>query len=693
MKTPPFLLAAALLFWGWETGFLLAGALMGILIESPRWTRLRWELSDKDFGRIWTFCSVVLLAAVVLAFTASQGPAEVRGFLRNPSFHTQRSAGLAGQRTAADVLRWLPMIYFLFAGAQAVSSRQGVPLETISMILQLRWKRARKLGLPAPASRTVDVSYPYFGACLFAAGIHPGEDASYFWGSAALLAWALWPRRSRRFGLALWVGTLAAALALGYSGQRGIGSLNRYLGNFNPVWLLSFGRRGFDHAQSKLMLGQIGRAKGSGSIVIRVQPKTGRMPPTLLREASYHTYRGQFWLSGIPEKDFDRLDPERDGLNDSSFALLPPKRNSQTATISCYLPGGKGLLPLPTGTTRLENLVYFTLYKNSLGAVLEAGPGLVVFDAFYGPGATLDAPPTTNTDLTVPPKEAPALDAVIREFHLAGLPLDQTMLAIQNLLQAKFAYSLWDERSAVTGTNETALGRFLLKSRHGHCEYFATATVLLLRQLQFPARYAVGYAVNEASGSGYVVRQRDAHAWCLVWRNGTWEDFDTTPMAWVAAEASRASPFQLVFDFFSRLWFEFSKFRWGQSQARQYILWGLVPVLGVLLYQILTRVRRQRKQRDAQTGPATWPGLDSEFYTLERVLAARGFVRAPSEPLSAWLRRAAGSSLLAGVRPALEELVRLHYRYRFDPQGIAPAERQALRSQAKVCLDRVAAGG
>jgi len=689
MKTPPLLMGAALCFWGWEAGFPVVGALMAVLIEIPRWTKLRWEISDKDFGRIWTFCSLILLAAVVMAFTANQGPADLGSFLQRPNFQTQRAAGLAGERTAANVLRWLPMIYYLFLGAQALSARQGVPLETISMILQIRWKRARKLGLVPPPSRTVDVSYPYFATCLFAAGIHPAEDASYFWSMAALLAWALWPRRSPRFGLVLWMAALGAALTLGYSGQRGIGNLSRYLGNFNPSFLLTFGRHGFDHAQSKLTLGQIGRAQGSGSIVIRVQPKSNRMPPPLLREASYHTYHGQSWLSGIMEKDFDRIDPERDGMTDTSFALLPLKPNSQTASIAAYLPGGKGLLPLPSGTTRLENLVSFYLCKNALGTVLETGPGVVVFDAFYGPGATLDSPPA-GVDTNLPPKEVSALETVVGELGLAGQPLDQAMSAIQTGFQTRFAYSLWDERNLVTGTNETALSHFLLKTRHGHCEYFATATVLLLRQLGFPARYAVGYAVHEPSGSGYVVRQRDAHAWCLVWRNGVWEDFDTTPASWVATEANRASPFQFLSDFFSRLGFEFSKFRWGQSHARQYILWGLAPVLAVLLYQILTRIRRQRHHRAGAAGPTAWPGLDSEFYALERLLASRGFVRQPSEPLSAWLRRAMETSVLASVRPALEALLRLHYRYRFDPQGIEPSERQALSRQAQACLEKVA---
>jgi hypothetical protein len=46
--------------------------------------------------------------------------------------------------------------------------------------------------------------------------------------------------------------------------------------------------------------------------------------------------------------------------------------------------------------------------------------------------------------------------------------------------------------------------------------------------------------------------------------------------------------------------------------------------------------------------------------------------------------------VLAAIRPALEELLLLHYRYRFDPQGIQPAERQALRAHARACLDKVA---
>src|SRR5208282_1491794 len=127
----------------------------------------------------------------------------------------------------------------------------------------------------------------------------------------------------------------------------------------------------------------------------------------------------------------------------------------------------------------------------------------------YGPGATLDAPPkvysNTNMDFLVPTNEIPALDSVISEMKISGTSEEKELLAVQNFFADKFTYSLWQGPDKLATTNETALTRFLLHSRSGHCEYFATATVLLLRELGIPARYAVGYAVHETSRHGYVV--------------------------------------------------------------------------------------------------------------------------------------------------------------------------------------------
>jgi hypothetical protein len=238
------------------------------------------------------------------------------------------------------------------------------------------------------------------------------------------------------------------------------------------------------------------------------------------------------------------------------------------------------------------------------------------------------------------------------------------------------------------------LTRFLLTSRSGHCEYFATATVLLLRDLGIPARYAVGYFVHEASGAGYVVRERDSHAWCLAWnqRTGAWEDFDTTPGSWVAIEGRSDSILDNFSDLRSWLEFQFEKLRGGEVNLRKYVLWTIAPVMAVLLYYILFK-RRGRLLSDkpaALKRPVLWPGLDSAFYRLEHALAARGLPRQPPEALADWLERVLEEPALASLRAPLREILHLHYRYRFDPAGLDEAGRGALIRNANILLEALA---
>jgi hypothetical protein len=693
MKTAPLLLGVALLFWGWQTGFFLVGLLLAVAVESARFVKARWEFSDQDFSRTWSFCTLLFLAAAVYAFTANEGPASFGGFFQRPNLFTERNAGTASARTAASLIRWLPMIFFPLLAAQAFSARGAVPLTSISLIARRRQRKARMLGQALPPDRTVNVTYVYFAFCLIAASTHPPENNTYFWGLCALLAWALWSQRSIRFSLPVWAGALAVAIVLGYVGQFGVSQLQRSLENLNASWFARFGRRSNDPAQTRTALGQIGGLKTSPKIVIRLEPKIGNAPP-LLREATYRTYKFPVWHSGTAKEEFENIGPE---TNSTTYVLLRGKSTAASVGIACYLSerarqsgNPAGLLPLPAGSGRLENLSAYLLQKNGLGAVLAEGPGLVMFDAPFGPGATLDSAPT-DEDRTVPPREAPALDQIISDLNVGSTNTDQMLRAIGRFFESKFSYSTWQSRHRALGTNETELSRFLLSTRSGHCEYFATATVLLLRRLDIPARYAVGYAVHERSGPNYVVRLRDAHSWCLVWNREKqhWEDFDTTPASWFDVEAKRASAGQFLSDVLSWLGFQISKVRWGQSHLREYTLWTLVPVLALLLYQIIFRRGRRRHSKGGKGAeqPSTWPGLDSEFYLLEEKLAQRSVPRGGSEPLDEWLRRVAQTRELAELRAPLQELLRLHYRYRFDPLGLNEADRTALKRETRMCLE------
>ncbi|HTL72775.1 MAG TPA: DUF4129 domain-containing transglutaminase family protein [bacterium] len=695
MKPPPLLILAALLFWGWQSDFLLIGAIMGVMLESARFTRFRWELDDSDFNRIWSFCVLLNVALAGYIFTTNTGG--LGGLFQG---HATQNAADATALATTRLFCWLPMTLFAFVVAQTFNVRPSAPLTAISMVLG--WRRRR--GDQAFAGYYVNIAYPYFIVCLFSAGIHANNGSQiYFWGQGVLAAWALWTIRPARFGKAIWFFALLIVFSLGFLEMVGISQAERAIQNFNTQWLARlFGQRQ-DPLQSMTSMGRIGQMKLSAKIVIWLEPEKLGDAPTYLREASYRNYQARklTWYAGGTLNDFEPLYAESDK---TSWILIPKKRGGSAVSIACYLNGWsreigapEGLLPLPSGVSRLENIPPdMVLKRNNNGALLAAGSGLLIFNAHYGPGVTMDIPPddrsTNHSDLTVPPEETNALQQVLTEMNLKGTSEAQQLQAVEKFFLDKFSYSTWQGAEKRATTNATPLTKFLLTSRSGHCEYFASATVLLLRYMGIPARYAVGYLVHEPRGSGYIVRERDAHAWCLVWNKTTkcWEDFDTTPGSWVATESRRTAGGEWLADLRSWLGFQIAKLRWRQANIQQYIFWALIPVLLVLLGHIIFRRRKKRRSEEAMKrpiAPVLWPGLDSEFYQLERKLATRGVPRQMGEPLSEWLERTLTAPALTGLRAALQELLGLHYRYRFDPQGLSGAERESLRQKAKTCLD------
>jgi hypothetical protein len=74
---------------------------------------------------------------------------------------------------------------------------------------------------------------------------------------------------------------------------------------------------------------------------------------------------------------------------------------------------------------------------------------------------------------------------------------------------------------------------FILNRRAAHCQYFATALVMMARCAGVPARYVSGFYAHESYGANQtVVRDRDGHAWAECWIDG---------IGWITADATPAS--------------------------------------------------------------------------------------------------------------------------------------------------------
>ncbi len=89
-----------------------------------------------------------------------------------------------------------------------------------------------------------------------------------------------------------------------------------------------------------------------------------------------------------------------------------------------------------------------------------------------------------------------------------------------------FTYTLRPDRLGVHAVDD-----FLLVSRKGFCEHYATAFTVLMRAAGVPTRIVGGYQGGRwnALGQFLTVRQSDAHVWCEVWLAGQgWVRVDPT---------------------------------------------------------------------------------------------------------------------------------------------------------------------
>lgn len=126
----------------------------------------------------------------------------------------------------------------------------------------------------------------------------------------------------------------------------------------------------------------------------------------------------------------------------------------------------------------------------------------------------------------------PPLDERVRELALEITSADDNRydkaLSVKRYLLTNYSYTRTLER----GATEYPLEEFLFGVKEGHCEYFATAMVILLREAGVPSRIVNGFlgGTPNEHGNFYLVRESDAHSWVEVYFPGHgWVSFDPTP--------------------------------------------------------------------------------------------------------------------------------------------------------------------
>ncbi|MBC7802585.1 MAG: transglutaminase domain-containing protein [Candidatus Parcubacteria bacterium] len=639
MITPPFLVGAALAFWGWQTGHLPVGIALGAVLEAPRYFRVRLDLGAAEHARIADLSTIAFVTLTGL-LAANQGIS--RGILQ--------------------AFIWAPAALAPILFAQQISESGRIPLSAL-----FRYMRKLRRQNPEIKDPPVDASAVYLALTVLAAGVANVRGPAFYAGVVIAATWALSVVRPRHSSLAAWALMLALAAGAGYAGQVALAELQAQI----ESWAVDFNMRGVDADpyRSVTEIGSLGRLKQYDAILLRVYAaESDAARVKLLHRASYNTYSGTSWLAR--ESAMQPVESEAD--NTSWQLAAPAAAPAWHVRIVARIDRGKGLLPLPADTTRITGLAAVSLRRNALGAVhADAGADWLQYQPEGGAGGTANAPPSP-ADSIVPAAEREVFERVAAALRLREVAADEALRRIENYL-AGFTYSLFREHAVPKG--ETALGEFLKSTRSGHCEYFAAAATLLLRAAGIPARYATGYAVMERSAleDAFVVRSRHAHAWTRAWIGDRWVDLDATPPAWFTEESREAPFWQGLADlarWASFRWFMRAEFKAGDAW------YGVLAVLALFLGWRMFGGRRVARKDISTTSIAqiARPGEDSEFYAVEKSLAPR----APGETHADWLERVSLTLPQPGLNQ-LREALRLHQRYRFDPQGIAVAERERLR--------------
>jgi transglutaminase-like putative cysteine protease len=278
----------------------------------------------------------------------------------------------------------------------------------------------------------------------------------------------------------------------------------------------------------EVTLDSIGRIRESREIALRVRYADGDRPADAgqrFKAATFDSYDGRAWRRSPALRSL--VAPG--GLR----VELAPGEVERWATVFLQPVTGRSV-PLPT-TTRILEIGRRSLELGTGGSVYLSFPLSTALDYRVGlgrgaasaaaePDPADPAPPTLDATGVTP--EMAALAAGAMGEGGAG----ERARKLEAFLAREYGYTL----DFVGRGGDRPLEDFLFRYKSGHCEYFATAMVLLLRSQGIHARLATGFLgadYNPLEGL-WVVRQANAHAWVEAWVPGRgWVEFDPTPPA------------------------------------------------------------------------------------------------------------------------------------------------------------------
>ncbi len=247
---------------------------------------------------------------------------------------------------------------------------------------------------------------------------------------------------------------------------------------------------------------------------------------------------------------------------------------------------------------------------------------------------------------------------------------------------------------------------FLLNKGQGHCEYFATSMVLLLRIREVPARIVAGFLGGEWNqlGKYFIVRNSDAHTWVEVYKEGQgWVPFDPTPPLPPGASRtmSRLGTVGRLLDYLRFQWYHwvisYNIERQTQLLKKALALFSpspkphmptsppskatfvLILIIGVSLFLLYRFISWWQKR------PHTWGEK------LVNTLQEQGFSVEPGETLLEIAHRIGQENPALGEK--IEKAAELYYWKEYGGGDISPQTLDTMLQEIKVLLKKASKKG
>ena len=302
------------------------------------------------------------------------------------------------------------------------------------------------------------------------------------------------------------------------------------------------------HPQMRLGLGQFVSGGQIGSIRRELMDAPDaealraecEVSPGYLRGSVFHRYRSGTWTKASPRGRRDQVDrivlpSGLDTSSPSEFVLeRRPVPSIDVRLIS--MPGRGTRVFSPAAALRVTAVA--EQIRVDADGIIRSGDIDVsrpyTISAAAGQtdaaGETATVPPWQSAYLEVPSRLVGSLDRYLQSVSMA--PGDETARAAQleDHFRSNYEYSLTGHPDP---GGRDPLAVFFEQRHPAHCEFFASATCLLLRRMGIPSRYVTGYVMlSKTSDDEYwVARNRDAHAWVEAFdrKTGQWFVVESTP--------------------------------------------------------------------------------------------------------------------------------------------------------------------